>query len=126
MTPRRLDILKFVAKFIDHAGCSPTLAQIADGVSLSRVSVLEHINRLCKDGYLTRQAGEARSIRLTDIGLAAAHGEPSITLPILTAKSLVESCRKALPNCSGDVAQFIRDTLDQLQPDELELMGVAC
>lgn len=124
MTPRRLEILKFIAKYIDHAGCSPTLAELAGGVDLSTVAVLEHVGRLQQDGFLTRRSQVARSIRLTEAGLVAARSEPSVTLSIVAAKALFEGCRRALPTCPGDVADFIRDALDQVTAEHRELIGV--
>ena len=67
VTPRQMDILKFVRGYRDKRGYSPTMQEIADYLRLTKVTVFEHVGALEKKGLLRRGAKhKARSLQLSD------------------------------------------------------------
>ena len=67
VTPRQLDILRFIRDFRDRHGYSPTMQEIADFLHVSKVTVFEHIGALEKKGLLLRGAPhKARSLQVSD------------------------------------------------------------
>jgi len=65
LTPRQLQILKATAGFQDSNCYSPTIAELASALSVSRSTAFEHITELRKKGLLTASPGRARSLTLT-------------------------------------------------------------
>jgi len=66
VTPRQMDILRFVRDFRDRLGYSPTMQEIGDHFGLSKVTVFEHIGALEKKGLLKREARHrARSLQIS-------------------------------------------------------------
>lgn len=64
-------ILEFLAHFQQKFGYSPTLREIAAGVGLkSPATIHEHIESLIEKGYLAREDGERRSIKIVDPAFA--------------------------------------------------------
>jgi len=67
ITPRQMDILKFVRDYRARHGYSPTMQEIGDFLGLSKVTVFEHVGALEKKGLLLRGAKhKARSLRVSD------------------------------------------------------------
>jgi len=67
VTPRQMDILRFVKGYRDRNGYSPTMQEIADFLHLSKVTVFEHIGALEKKRLLLRgDKHKARSLLLSD------------------------------------------------------------
>jgi repressor LexA len=65
VTPRQLEILRFIRGFRDRFGYSPTMQEIGDHLSLTKVTVFEHVAALEKKGTLSRGAKhKARSLRV--------------------------------------------------------------
>lgn len=65
ITPRQLEVLRTIGRFETAQCYSPTIAELAEQLSLSRTTVFEHIGALRKKGLLTGSRGRARSSRLT-------------------------------------------------------------
>ncbi len=65
LTPRKLEILRYIRDIQRTLCCSPTLQEIADELGVSKVTVFEHVEVLIKRGMLTRLANKARSLELT-------------------------------------------------------------
>ena len=66
VTPRQMDILKFVRDYRARHAYSPTMQEIGDFLGLSKVTVFEHVGALEKKGLLRRQAKhKARSLALS-------------------------------------------------------------
>lgn len=65
ITPRQLELLRTVATFTDRAYFSPTIAELACTLNISRSTVFEHIDELRKKDMLTSLPGKARSLKLT-------------------------------------------------------------
>jgi repressor LexA len=67
VTPRQMDILRFVRDYRIRHGFSPTMQEIGDFLDLTKVTVFEHIGALEKKGLLSRgPKHSARSLQLTD------------------------------------------------------------
>ncbi len=64
LTPRQLQILRFVAESRSRNGFSPTLQEMAKSLQLSKVTVFEHAAALVRKGLLLRQPNRARSLTL--------------------------------------------------------------
>jgi repressor LexA len=70
LTPKQLHILKRIRDLRLAHGYSPTMQELADELSVSKVTVFEHVEALIKKGALLRQANKARSLEVNpDIDL---------------------------------------------------------
>ncbi len=63
---KRDAIIAFVGRFVAEHGYSPSVREIAAACGVKSPSVAEfHVERLARDGRISRRPGIARSIRLT-------------------------------------------------------------
>ncbi len=82
LTPRQVQVLRLIACFYDRQRYSPTIAELASKMSISRSTVFEHLGELQRKGLLSTSQGRARSLRLTSQGrglleqIDAAESEP--------------------------------------------------
>jgi repressor LexA len=95
LTPKQLQVLRHIAAFHGSRCYSPTIAELALQLNLSRSTVFEHLNELQGKALLTTSPGRARSLRLTAkgrrllrnaraAGTDAAESEPSAgAVPLL-------------------------------------------
>jgi len=65
LTPRQFQLLKVICSFQASQCYSPTLAELASELSISRSTAFEHIAELRKKGLLSAYPGRARSLKLT-------------------------------------------------------------
>lgn len=65
ITPRQLAVLRLIAQFEGNQCYSPTIAELADELGVSRTTVFEHISELRKKELLTSSMGRARCSTLT-------------------------------------------------------------
>lgn len=65
LTPRQLQLLKTIASFEMSQCYSPTIAELASKLEISRSTAFEHISELRKKGHLSASPGKARSLKLT-------------------------------------------------------------
>ncbi len=65
LTPRQLQLLKAIAAFQTSRCYSPTIAELASELGISRSTVFEHITELRKKGMLWAYPSRARSLKLT-------------------------------------------------------------
>ena len=63
LTPRQLQLLKVISAFLKSNCYSPTIAELAGELQLSRSTIFEHIEELRKKGCLLYNPGKARSLR---------------------------------------------------------------
>jgi repressor LexA len=64
VTPRQLEIMRFLRDFRSQHGYSPTMQEIGDRMGLTKVTVFEHVGALERKGLLIRGAKHrARSLR---------------------------------------------------------------
>lgn len=91
MTPRQLQLLRMIADYQRNLCYSPTLAEMAAELNISRSTVYEHIGELRKKGLLSGSANKARSLKasseahellsdITDAGSAYIGEKPGIPL----------------------------------------------
>lgn len=65
LTDRQQAILIFIETNIREKGCSPTVREIGDQVGVSSTSTVhKHLNNLIDKGYLRKEDGSPRTIRL--------------------------------------------------------------
>ncbi len=65
LTPRQLQLLKAIHSFQASRCYSPTVAELASQLGISRSTTFEHITELRKKGLLSAYPGKARSLKLT-------------------------------------------------------------
>ncbi|KAF0241285.1 MAG: repressor [Planctomycetota bacterium] len=68
ITPKQLNILKFIQGFTETNQYSPTLQEIADHIGVSKITILDHLRALERRGIIRRQRYLSRSIEVT-VGL---------------------------------------------------------
>lgn len=67
VTPRQLEILRYIRDSRTANGYSPTMQEIGDHLGLTKVTVFEHVGALEKKGLLLRGAKHsARSLQVSD------------------------------------------------------------
>lgn len=69
LTPRQLDILRYVAGYQKRRGISPTFQEIADHLGISKVTVFEHVRALARRKVLRTEKFLSRSIEILDTEL---------------------------------------------------------
>jgi repressor LexA len=65
-TPKQLNILQFLYRYQEEHGFSPTYAEIAKELSVSTITVFEHLQALEKKKAIRRRRHEARSVEVLD------------------------------------------------------------
>ncbi|UCD48522.1 MAG: transcriptional repressor LexA [Phycisphaerales bacterium] len=68
LTPRQIEVLRLIACFCDRQRYSPTMAELAGELGLSRSTVFEHLGELQRKGLLSTSPGKARSLKVTSRG----------------------------------------------------------
>ena len=67
VTPRQLEILRFIRDFRRENGYSPTMQEIGDYLKLTKVTVFEHVGMLERKGLLLRgEKHKARSLQVSE------------------------------------------------------------
>jgi len=69
LTPRQMQLLRFIVSTRQSKCCSPTMAELANRLDLSRSTVFEHIAELRRKGLLSASRGRARSLTATSEAL---------------------------------------------------------
>ena len=64
LTPKQLNILRFIDDFYGERGVAPTLEEIAEEFQVNKVTIHGHLVELEKKGAVQRQPRLARSIRV--------------------------------------------------------------
>jgi repressor LexA len=68
-TSTRQKALLYINTYIQVHGYSPSIREIQDEIQVGSTSVVAfHLDKLQNEGYITRQPGLSRTIRLTDKG----------------------------------------------------------
>ena len=68
LTPKQLQVLRHIAAFHGSQCYSPTIAELASQLNLSRSTVFEHLGELQRKSLLSTCPGRARSLKLTPRG----------------------------------------------------------
>ena len=82
LTPRQLQLLQMVARFQENCCYSPTLAEMASELNISRSTVFEHLTELRRKGLLSGFQNKARSLKVSSQGqelLSELSGQSSAT-----------------------------------------------
>ncbi len=66
LTPKQLKILQLIRDSRLTRGYSPTMQELADELSVSKVTVFEHVEALIKKGALMREPNKARSLSIAE------------------------------------------------------------
>jgi repressor LexA len=67
LSERQREIINFIRKFTVERGYPPTIRQIGEAASISSTSVVNYnLNKLEKEGYLTRDLKVSRGVRLVE------------------------------------------------------------
>ena len=74
LTPRQLQLLQMVARFQENRCYSPTLAEMASELDISRSTVFEHLAELRKKGLLSGYQNKARSLKVSSQGQELLNG----------------------------------------------------
>src|SRR3989339_322404 len=70
ITQKQKKVLELIYKTIKDSGFTPTLADIREALNLvSNQSVLNFLNVLEENGYIKREEGQARGIKISRLGL---------------------------------------------------------
>ena len=78
LTARQRQVLACIADHIDRNGYPPTLREIADHLGISgTLGVMKHLRALEKKGYIEKEPGSSRGIRL------AGRSEGGFALPLV-------------------------------------------
>lgn len=81
LTPRQFEVLQYVQGYQRQKGYSPTMQELADHFSVSKVTIFEHLGALEKKGWLSRAKYRARSLRIDPgVTVPQPQGEPGIPL----------------------------------------------
>ncbi|HZE96959.1 MAG TPA: transcriptional repressor LexA [Planctomycetota bacterium] len=64
MTPKQLEVLRFVEDFTQRNGYSPTLQEVADHLKITKVTVLSHLRQLEKSRHIKRSYYRRRGIEV--------------------------------------------------------------
>jgi repressor LexA len=77
LTARQLDILQWIAGFIDTHGYPPTYRQVGChyGWRSPGAAMSTHLAAMQRKGVVTREPGQARTLQLTPLGMALIGGE---------------------------------------------------
>lgn len=75
ISPRLLETLRFIQKFLDENGKPPTIQEIAGRLRISGPSAFDQVQRLQEAGYIRRQPKRWRSIEVLEI-------PPSLSVPV--------------------------------------------
>lgn len=71
LSERQRAILEFIQAWLDQKGYPPTIREIGEAVKINSTSVVNYnLNKLVKEGFITRSKEVSRGIRMTAQGLA--------------------------------------------------------
>jgi repressor LexA len=78
LTPRQLELLRMIAEYQQSRCYSPTLAEMAAALNISRSTVFEHISELRGKGLLSGSPNKARSLKASSkaLKLLSCRSEP--------------------------------------------------
>lgn len=88
LTKRQLDLLVFLKNYISDHGYSPNYDEICVGIGIvSKGSAHKHILHLTDRGFTVSLPHKARSIALTEAGLAVAVRFSQKSVPLETSEA---------------------------------------
>ncbi|MBI5053942.1 MAG: winged helix DNA-binding protein, partial [Chloroflexi bacterium] len=67
LSDRQRDMIDFIRKFQNVSGYPPTIREIGEAVNITSTSVVNYnLNKLEKEGYITRDLKVSRGLRLVE------------------------------------------------------------
>lgn len=91
LTERQLEVLRCVERFFDVHGFPPALRDLGLMLDMSSLhAITTHLEALVRKGYLSRERGERRAMRV----LVASNGAVVIEAKPLRKARLCADCRK--------------------------------
>ena len=113
LSSRQEDMIQFIGRFTRDKGYPPTIRQIGEAVKISSTSVVNYnLNKLERDGFITRDLKVSRGVRLTD-GLSRKFNRNSDRISIPLAGVIFAS----EPVMVGDTPQTATDEVIELTRD---------
>lgn len=98
LTRRQQDILEFIIESVRDNGFPPTIAEIGERFSIASTNgVNDHLVSLERKGYIERSSSKARSLRVTDKGVAHLF-TPNVRMAPLLGRVAAGSPTLALEN----------------------------
>ena len=67
LTPRQLDVLRWVVGFADTHGYAPTIREIGNAYGWTTNGVMCHLNAMRKKGWVSWLDGHARTLRVLEV-----------------------------------------------------------
>jgi repressor LexA len=67
LTPKQLNVLRFIRKFRDAHEYAPTLEEIAREFNVSKITALQHLRALEKRGAVRRRRYQSRSVEIVEL-----------------------------------------------------------
>jgi repressor LexA len=74
-TKKQLNVLKLIYRHQNETGVSPSYAELGKELSITAVSVYDHIRALEKKGAIRRRRHEARSVEIIDVDFLKTYAE---------------------------------------------------
>jgi repressor LexA len=104
LSERQKGIIEYIKTFQRDSGYPPTIRQIGEAVGISSTSVVNYnLNKLEKDGYLTRDLKVSRGLRLVETVEAAAEVLGNVVRVPLVGR-IAAGQPIAIPNAPESVA----------------------
>lgn len=98
LSPKQLEILKFIHRFIEERGLPPTRGEIAEGLGLkNRQGIDQHLRALQTKGAIELLPGLARGIRIRESGATE----------ISTGTAVSTNLRRASPQAARDTLPLL-------------------
>lgn len=117
ITPKQLDVLRQLANLEARSCCSATIAELADGLGVSRPTVYEHLVALREKGLVHHVPGKARSLRLTEKARGLLYEAPP---PEKSATGSHPALDASMPLAGRVCAGYGIDSFEQTQTFSLD------
>lgn len=83
LTPKQVQILKFIRDYRVRHGCSPTLQEMGDEFGISKGTLFEHVEALIRKGAIERDPHKARSLQIANEKLLPDQGGSPMRMPLV-------------------------------------------
>jgi repressor LexA len=111
LSDRQRDIINYIRDFSRDKGYPPTIRQIGEAAGISSTSVVNYnLNKLEKDGYITRDLKVSRGVRLVE-------SSPARTIGDMVSIPLAGYIFASNPVMIGDTPQTAADEVIALTRD---------
>ncbi|MCA9292617.1 MAG: transcriptional repressor LexA [Phycisphaerales bacterium] len=112
LTPRQLKIMQLIRESRLERGYSPTMQELAAELSVSKVTVFEHVEALIRKGALKREANKARSLSIAD-GVSLPDEDHPVRFPLVGKIAAGYPIEKYEDNDSLDLADMFGPRVGQ-------------